>query len=285
VSISKQPFGRTGQISTRTIFGAAALGSVTQDEADQTLELLLQYGINHIDTAASYGDSELRVGPWMPTYRDRFFLATKTEKRTYDEAKAQFEQSLKRLRVESVDLIQLHCLIDEHEWETAMGPGGALEYLIEAREQGLTRFIGVTGHEVVVPQMHLKSLERFDFDSVLLPYSFIMMQNPIYAQGFHELLKVAQERRIAVQTIKAITRRPYHGDHTHPTWYEPLTTQDSLDKAVHWVLGQEGVFLNTPADIHLLSKVLDAASRFETRPTDDQMRSVVAEWAMEPLFT
>jgi predicted aldo/keto reductase-like oxidoreductase len=285
MAILKQPFGQTGQISTRTIFGGAAFSNVTQDEADQTLELLLQYGINHIDTAAGYGDSELRIGPWMKTHRDHFFLATKTGERTYDKAKAQFEQSLDRLRVESVDLIQLHYLVSAEEWEIAMGPGGALEYLIEAREQGLTRFIGVTGHDVAVTQMHLKSLDRFAFDSVLLPYSYILMQNPAYAQGFHDILRTAQERRIAVQTIKAITRRPYQGNPTHATWYEPLTTQASIDQAVHWVLGQEGIFLNTAADIHILPKVLDAASRFETRPTDEQMQSLMSEWAMEPLFT
>lgn len=285
MAIPTQPFGRTGHMSTRAIFGAAAFFNVTQDEADQTLELLLQYGINHIDTAASYGDSELRIGPWMPAYRDRFFLATKTGERTYDKAKAQFEHSLERLRVDSVDLIQLHYLVTKEEWEVAMGPGGVLEYLIEAREQGLTRFIGVTGHDIIVTQMHLKSLERFDFDSVLLPYSYMLMQNPTYAQGFQEVLRIAQGRQIAVQTIKSITRRPYQGEHTHTTWYEPLTTQESIDKAVHWVLGQDGIFLNTPGDIHLLPKVLDAASRFETRPTNEQMQSVIDEWAMEPLFT
>lgn len=285
MAISKLTFGRTGHVSTRTIFGAAALGNVTQDEADQTLDVLLQYGINHIDTAASYGDSELRIGPWMKTHRDRFFLATKTGERTYDQAKAQFERSLERLRVQSVDLIQLHYLVSEEEWKIAMGPGGALEYLIEAREQGLTRFIGVTGHDVAVTQMHLRSLDRFDFDSVLLPYNYSLMQNPAYAQGFQDVLRTAQARGIAIQTIKGITRRPYPGQPTHGTWYEPLTTQASIDQAVHWVLGQEGIFLNTAADIHILPMIFDAASRFETRPTDEQMQALMQEWAMAPLFT
>ena len=149
--IEKQPFGRTGHSSTRTIFGAAALSQVTQAEADRTLELLLRYGINHIDTAASYRDSELRVGPWMRRHRQDFFLATKTEKRTYQEAWDEFRLSLERLQVDHVDMLQLHFLVDPAQWEVAMGPGGALEAVIEAREQGLTRFIGVTGHEVVAP--------------------------------------------------------------------------------------------------------------------------------------
>lgn len=285
MAIAKQLFGRTGHLSTRTIFGAVALGSVTQADADRTLDLLFEYGINHIDTAASYGDSELRIGPWMDRYRDQFFLATKTGDRTYEAARVSLERSLERLRVSSVDLIQLHYLVDEKEWETAMGPGGALEYLLEARDAGLVKYIGVTGHDVAITGMLQKSLSRFDFDSILLPYSYVMMQNPVYAAGFSDVLQMAQARGIAVQTIKAVTRRPYLGDNTHHTWYEPLTTQDAIDKAVHWVLGQEGVFLNTVGDITVLPKVLDAASRYQHRPTDAEMEAVVAAYGMEPLFT
>ncbi len=285
MNIPKLTFGRTGHLSTRTIFGAAALGEVTQDEADQTMQLLLDYGINHIDTAASYGESELRIGPWMKTHREHFFLATKTGERTYDKAKAEFEKSLERLQVDSVDLIQLHYLIGEEEWEIAMAKGGVLEYLEEAREQGLVKYIGVTGHDVAIVKMHRKSLERFDFDSVLLPYNYPMMQNPIYAAGFAEVLRLSQERNVAIQTIKSITRRPYPNDgRSHATWYEPLTDQASIDLAVHWVLGQEGVFLNTAGDIHLLPKILDAASRFETRPSDAVMQQLIADQQMKPLF-
>ena len=279
-------FGRTGHISTRTIFGAAAFGNVTQDDADRTMELLIEHGINHIDTAASYGDSELRLGPWMKTHREQFFLATKTGERSYDKAKADFENSLKRLQVDSVDLIQLHYLVKEEDWEVAMNPGGVLEYLEEARDQGLVKYIGVTGHDVAIVKMHRKSLERFDFDSVLLPYNYPMMQNEIYAEGFAEVLRLSQERNVAVQTIKSITRRPYPGDgRSHSTWYEPLTDQADIDLAVHWVLGQEGVFLNTAGDINLLPKVLDAASRFESRPSDETMQNLVQEQEMQPLFT
>ncbi|MGB7342164.1 MAG: aldo/keto reductase [Phototrophicaceae bacterium] len=285
MNIPKLTFGRTGHLSTRTIFGAAALGEVTQDEADQTMQLLLDYGINHIDTAASYGESELRIGPWMKTHREHFFLATKTGERTYDKAKAEFEKSLERLQVDSVDLIQLHYLVGEEEWEIAMAKGGVLEYLEEAREQGLVKYIGVTGHDVAIVKMHRKSLERFDFDSVLLPYNYPMMQNPIYAAGFAEVLRLSQERNVAIQTIKSITRRPYPNDgRSHATWYEPLTDQASIDLAVHWVLGQEGVFLNTAGDIHLLPKILDAASRFETRPSDAVMQQLIADQQMKPLF-
>ncbi len=283
--IHKQPFGRTGHTSTRAIFGAAALGQVTQAEADRTLEVLLEYGINHIDTAASYGDSELRIGPWMARHRQDFFLATKTQERTYQGAKQEFHHSLERLRVDYVDMLQLHLLVDPDEWETAMGPGGALEALIEAREQGLTRFLGVTGHGVTVAAMHRRSLERFSFDAVLLPYSYVMMQNPRYAADFEALMALCQARGVAVQTIKSLVRRPWEQrPETAPTWYEPLREQAEIDRAVHWVLGRPGIFLNTVADINLLPKVLDAASRFETRPSDAEMAAQVQRLELAPLF-
>src|SRR3954469_21348079 len=172
--IPTAPFGRTGHQSTRTIFGAAAFSDVTQDDADRTMELILQHGINHIDTAASYGDSELRLGPWMERHRGDFFLATKTGERTFQPAYDQIRRSLERLRTDKVDLIQLHYLVDPKEWETALGPGGALEAAIQAREEGLVRFIGVTGHDLAVAGQHRRALERFDFDSVLLPYNYVL---------------------------------------------------------------------------------------------------------------
>jgi aryl-alcohol dehydrogenase-like predicted oxidoreductase len=283
--ITKQPFGRTGHMSTRTIFGAAALSRVTQAEADRTLELLLEYGINHIDTAASYGDSEVRIGPWMSRHRQDFFLATKTGERTYQAARDQFHQSLERLQVDQVDLLQLHNLVDPQEWEVALGPGGALEAAIEARDQGLVRFIGVTGHGVTIAAMHKRSLEKFDFDSVLLPYNYPMMQNEQYVADFEALLALCQQRNIAVQTIKAITRRPW-GDQarSRATWYEPLENQADIDRAVHWVLGRPGIFLNTVGDIHVLPKVFDAASRFKTRPTEAEMAATLERLEMAPLF-
>ncbi len=283
--IPTQPFGRTGHDSTRIIFGAAALGKVTQDEADSTMELLIQHGINHIDTAASYGGSEDRLGPWMATHRDRFFLATKTGERTYEKARAQIRKSLERLRVPFVDLIQLHNLADPNEWETAMGPDGALKAAIEARDEGLVRFIGVTGHGTIIPKMHKKSLERFDFDSVLLPFSYMMMQNPEYAADFETLATMCQERKVALQTIKAITMKPW-GERPHDaaTWYEPLREQSDIDLAAGWVLGRPGVFLNTVGDIHVLPRVLDAASRFQQRPADDKLAHLVRQREMAPLF-
>ncbi len=280
-------FGRTGHESTRIIFGAAALSAVTQDEADRTIALLEEHGINHFDTAASYGDSELRLGPWLEHNRDKVFLATKTGEREAGPAYDEIRRSLERLRVDQVDLIQLHHLGDEGEWETALGAGGALEAAVRARDEGLVRFIGVTGHGVTVARQHHRSLERFDFDSVLLPYNYPMMQNAQYAADFEALVARCQERSVAIQTIKAITKAPW-GDReqTAATWYEPLREQGPIDMAVGWVLGRDGVFLNTVGDIHVLPMVLDAAERFDgSRPTDEARRELSSECQRDPGFT
>jgi aryl-alcohol dehydrogenase-like predicted oxidoreductase len=284
--IATAPFGSTGHESTRTIFGAAALGSLTQAEADPTLELLLEHGINHIDTAASYGDSELRLAPWLAQHRDRFFLATKTGQRDRAGAREEIHRSLERLGVDQVDLLQLHNLVDVIEWETALREGGALEAAIEARDQGLVRFIGVTGHGLTVANMHRRSLERFPFDSVLLPYSYVQMRDDHYASEFETLATLCAERGVAMQTIKAITLAPWDGrEQTAATWYEPLREQDDIDLAVHWVLGRPGVFLNTVGDVALLPKVLDAASRHASRPSDEPMDELAARRNLVPLFS
>lgn len=288
MAIPTQAFGRSGHMSTRTLFGAAALGSVTQEEADQTLEVLLRYGVNHIDVAASYGNAELRIAPWLKQYRSQFYLATKTEKRTAREAREELERSLQRMGVEYVDLWQFHNLVDPIQWDTALSPGGVIDAAVEAKKQGLIRAIGITGHGVQIAAAHRRSLARFDFDSVLLPYNYITMRNPYYAENFNALYETCQQRNVAVQTIKSIAYRPWMGrPRTHSTWYDPLEEQQDIDRAVHWVLQRPGVFLNTVGDIHLLPKVLDAASRFQegqTGPTDDAMEAMVKQLAMEPLF-
>lgn len=283
--IERRPFGRTGHRSTVTLFGAAALSRATQAEADRTLELLLRHGVNHIDTAMRYGDSELRIGPWMARHRKDFFLATKTGQRTAREAREDIHRSLERLRVDHVDLIQLHALWHPDDWEQAMGPGGALEAVVEARAQGLARFIGVTGHGWTIAAMHRRSLARFDFDSVLLPYNYFMAQDERYRRAFDELLATCRERNVAVQVIKSVARGPWAtSERTHTTWYQPLEDQADIDRAVHWVLDIPGVFLNTPGDLGLLPRVLDAADRFRHRPTDDDMGAMLAGQRMTSLF-
>jgi aryl-alcohol dehydrogenase-like predicted oxidoreductase len=284
--IERVPFGRTGHLSSRTIFGAAALGGMSQTRADAVLEKIAAFGVNHIDTAASYGDSELRLAPFLKRHRKDFFLATKTGQRTADGARGELLRSLERLGVDHVDLIQMHNLVDEREWETAMGPGGALEALVEARDEGLVRFIGVTGHGTRVAAMHIRSLDRFPFDSVLAPYNYSMMAQPEYAADFDALDRLCRARAVAVQTIKGIARRRWsEGDSDkHFSWYMPIKDRAALRRAVHWVLARPGVFLNTSSDATLLEAVLEAASERIAKPTDDDMAADTRALGIVPLF-
>jgi aryl-alcohol dehydrogenase-like predicted oxidoreductase len=284
--IATARFGRTGHDSSRVIFGAAALGHATQAEADRALELLLAHGVNHIDTAASYGDSELRVAPWLKRHPGAFFVATKTGERGYREAREEIRRSLDRLGVDSVDLIQLHNLVDVIEWEFALREDGALQAAVEARDEGLVRFIGVTGHGLSVAAMHRRSLERFPFDSVLLPFNFRQLQDARYADQFEALAQICAERDVALQTIKSIALAPWEGrPQTASTWYEPLTDPGDIELAVHWVLGREGVFLNTVGDLELLPHVLEASERVRVRPDQEAMQALVDRRSLVPLFT
>jgi aryl-alcohol dehydrogenase-like predicted oxidoreductase len=285
MAIPTQPFGSTGHSSTHAIFGGAALASVSQDEADRALEMLQRYGVNHIDVAASYGDAELRVAPWLARARADFFVATKTGQRTVDAAREELHRSLERLGVDYVDLWQLHNLVDPIDWDRALSPGGAIEAAIEAKQQGLVRAIGVTGHGTQIAATHRRSLERFDFDSVLLPCNYVTMQNPYYAQNFNALVATCEQRQVAVQTIKSIAWKPWMGhEHTASTWYAPLEDQREIDLAVHWVLQRRGIFLITTGDVRLLPKVLDAVSRFQVAPSDGEMQAMADRVGMEPLF-
>jgi aryl-alcohol dehydrogenase-like predicted oxidoreductase len=283
--IERAPFGATGHDSSRVIFGAAAFMQTTQAESDPALDVLLEHGVNHIDVAASYGDAELRLAPWMRTHRSDFFLATKTGERAYAPAREEIRRSLERMQVDHVDLLQLHCLVHPAEWDLAMGEDGALRAAVEAREEGLTRFIGVTGHGLTIAEMHRRSLERFAFDSVLFPYSHVITQDETYAADVERLLALCRERDVAVQTIKSISRGPWGSrEQTTSTWYEPLVEQEHIDLAVSWVLGEPGVFLNSASDVGLLPKVLDAAERFQARPDEGEMARLLEEQRLSTLF-
>jgi aryl-alcohol dehydrogenase-like predicted oxidoreductase len=279
-------FGRTGHESSRAIFGAAALASVSHAEAERTLELLLEHGVNHIDTAASYGDAELRIATWLKREPGRFFVATKTGKRDYAGAKQEIQRSLERLGLDHVDLIQLHNLVDVIEWETALREGGALEAAVEARDEGLVRFIGVTGHGVSVAAMHRRSLGRFPFDSVLLPYNVCQQRDARYAEEFEALARTCEERGVAVQTIKSIQLAPWEGrPKTAATWYEPLTDPDDIEVVVQWVLARPGIFLNTAGDVNLLPHILAAAERFQHgQPADEAVEALLERRSLKPLF-
>ena len=284
--IPRAPFGATGHRSSRAIFGAAGLASVPKRDADRTLDVLLEHGVNHIDVAAGYGDAELRIATWLRRNPGTFFVATKTGKRTYREAREEIRRSLDRLGVDHFDLIQLHNLVDVIEWEFALREGGALEAAVEARDEGLVRFIGVTGHGLTVARMHRRSLDCFAFDSVLAPYSYVQMQDPAYAADFDALAATCAERGVAVQTIKSISLAPWNGrEQTANTWYEPLREQPDIDLAVHWVLSRPDVFLNTVGDVTLLPKVLAAADRFEAAPADEAMHELASRRQLTPLFS
>jgi aryl-alcohol dehydrogenase-like predicted oxidoreductase len=278
-------FGRTGHDSSRVIFGAAALSRITQDKADALLPVLEEFGVNHLDVAASYGDAELRLAPWLDTRRADFFVATKTGDRDGDGARASLERSLTRLGVDSVDLIQLHNLVEPDEWEVAHARGGAVEGLARAREEGLVRFIGVTGHGTRIASMHLRSLERFDFDSVLLPYNFALLEDRDYRADVDALLRVCAERTVAVQAIKAVARRRWRDDDgPRFSWYEPLRDERAIANSVSYVLAHDQLFLNSSSDATLLRPILEAASRAAERPAADVMSRDVAAHGIEPLF-
>lgn len=278
-------FGRTGHVSTRVIFGAAALGAMSQERADATMANVVEWGINHIDTAASYGHSEVRLQPFLAEHRSSVFLATKTGERNGTAARAELERSLERLGVDRVDLIQLHNLVDPDEWETAFAAGGAVDALAAAREEGLVADIGVTGHGVPIAGMHLRSLERFDFASVLLPINFIMLDNPTYRADVERLLEVCADRDVAVQTIKSIARGAWADGNTDRfSWYDPLTDAEPIGRAVRYVLSHPQMFLNTTSDARLIPKIIDAATGDLATPTDEEMRSDIEVEGITPLF-
>ncbi len=307
--IERVPFGRAGHQSSRVIFGAAALSRMSQDRADPLLDLLDRYGVNHLDTAAGYGDSELRLAPWLAGRRADFFVATKTDQRTGVEARASLERSLERLGVDHVDLIQLHNLVEPDEWETAHGPGGAVEALVAARDEGLTKYIGVTGHGLRIAGMHRSSLERFDFDSVLLPYNWVLLTDPDYRAEVEALRELARDRGVAVQTIKSMARRrwPQSEPPSVPpravdrarravagpppkvprhSWYEPLADPAAAARSIRWVLAQPDLFLNSSSDAGLLAHTLataDGSADLPT-PTDAEMAADVADQQIQPLF-
>ena len=284
--ITRQVFGRTGYASSQIIFGAYALRSATRVEAERTLEILLEHGVNHIDTGRTYGNSEGLIGSWMKNHRDDFFVATKSRSRTYEGAWKDLRRSLNRLRVDHIDLWQFHGLTSQTGWEKAMGPGGALEALIEARQKGLVRYLGVTGHGNRAAAMHLQSLERFDFDSVLLPYNYCQMQIASFAADFDKLIELCRERNVAVQTMKSIAWRPI-GDRSakHRTYfYQPLESEEAIDKSLHWAMGLQGSFVVTSGDMQVVPRMLQSAERIEQRPSDAEMQLLVNEHGIQQVF-
>lgn len=264
--LEKRRLGRTGQYSTVVIYGAASLGEVTQEEADQSIDYAMKAGINHFDTAASYGNSELRLGKWMPEIRKDIFLSTKTEVRSREESKPQIEQSLKRLQTDHVDLIQIHGVTTFEELDKITAKGGALEAAIEAKEQGMARFIGITGHGHISPAIHLEALKRFPFDTVLTPLNFILYSNEEYRKIFTELAAEVKRQDVGLMAIKAVARGPWKTEAVkkYATWYEPFDEQTYIDRCVSFDLSFSSVTgLPSAGDVRLLPSIVDAAKRYK----------------------
>jgi aryl-alcohol dehydrogenase-like predicted oxidoreductase len=284
--ISKQKFGRSGHESSQIIFGSYALSNATQDEADRVLEILLDFGVNHIDTAPMYGNAEKCIGSWMKKYRDEFFIATKSRSRSHEGAWKNLQRSLKRLEVDYVDLWQMHGLTNQAGWEKAMGAGGALEAFIKAREEGLVRYLGITGHGNRVAGMHVQSLERFGFDSVMLLYNYRQMQIPRFASDFEKLIATCRGRNVAVQTFQSIAWRPIGAEPKkyNMYFYEPLESQEAIEKSVHWAMGLKDSFVITAGDMQFISLMLEAAERFKECPSEEHMRAMVEEYDIQQIF-
>jgi predicted aldo/keto reductase-like oxidoreductase len=263
--MEQRRLGRSGHQSSVLIYGAAALAEVDQATADASVRLALDAGINHFDVAASYGDAELRLGPWMPTIRDRIFLATKTGLRDRDAAWAQINHSLERLQTDHLDLIQVHAVGDSEELDLVTRPGGSLEAVVRARDEGLAGAVGITGHGHQAPATHLEALRRFPFDTVLTPLNWVLAQDPAYLADYQALVAEVQAQDVGLMIIKVASRRnwPEGPDgHSYGTWYEPFDDQERINAAVAWVLSHPEVTgIATPGDVRLLPLVVQAERR------------------------
>jgi predicted aldo/keto reductase-like oxidoreductase len=283
--MDKRRFGRTGHMSTIIIFGGFAVGLISQEEADGVMGLLLEHGINHIDVAPSYADAELRLGPWLEKYRDQFFLGCKTQLRGKAEAREELLRSLERLRVDSFDLYQLHAVTTMEELDQCFAPGGSLEAILEARDEGLTQYIGITSHGLHAPAVQMAALERFDFDSLLFTLNFKMWADEAYRRDATTLLKIAAERDLGTMVIKTWTRGPW-GDkeHRYHTWYEPFDDAGMIEQALRFTLSQPVSGAISAGDARLLPMILDAAERFRPMDETEQADLLASASKYEPLF-
>lgn len=279
-------FGRTGHMSTVAIFGAAALSGVSQEEADRAMEQIIEAGVTHIDVARSYGDAELRIGPWMPRERGRFFLGSKTTERTREGAWKELQETLQRLQIETLDLYQCHAVTTMEELDKLTMKGGALETMVKARDEGLTKYLGITGHGVDAPKIYLEALRRFDFDSVLFPLNFVQMGKPEYRKYAEELIAVCKAKDVGTMIIKHVTKGPW-GDkpHTATTWYEPFDKMEEIQKGVNFALSYDVTGICTPGDTRVLPLVLKACENFRRLNQDEIEEMIKSGELYEPLFT
>jgi aryl-alcohol dehydrogenase-like predicted oxidoreductase len=273
-------------MSTVAIFGAAAFSNISQEDADKTMERIIEAGINHIDVARSYGDAELRIGPWMPRERGRFFLGCKTTQRTKEGAWREMHESLKRLQTETFDLYQCHAVTSMEELDAVTSKGGALEAFVEARQQGLTRYLGITGHGAQTPQIFLEALRRFDFDTVLFPLNFVQMANPEYRSYAEELVEVSKAKDVGTMIIKSITKGPWgEKQHTATTWYEPFEEMDKIQQGINFALSYDVTGICTAGDTRILPLVLQACENFSRLSQDEIEEMIKSGEQYQPLFT
>ena len=284
--MERRRFGRTGHMSTVAIFGAAAFFETTQDVANRAMEQVIEAGVNHIDVAPSYGMAEELLGPWIKRERDRFFLGCKTMERKKVDAGAEMRRSLERLHTDKFDLFQLHAVTSLDELNQVTGPGGALEAIIDARDEGLTKYIGITGHGVEAPAVFLEALRRFDFDTVLFPINFVQYTNREYRRNAEELLRQCRQRDVGTMIIKALAKGPW-GDKpkVYDSWYEPFDDPVMIQTAVNFALSQDVTGLCTSADVNILPMFLEACQRFTPLETTEQEELITQAGQYEPLFT
>jgi aryl-alcohol dehydrogenase-like predicted oxidoreductase len=279
-------FGRTGHMSTIAIFGGAAFWEISQTEADKVLEEVLKTGINHFDVAPSYGQAEVRIGPWMPRIRNDIFLGCKTMERTKTGAWDEMQRSLKLLQTKTFDLYQFHAVNTFEELDAITSKGGALEAALEAQRAGLTKFIGITGHGVNAPAIYLEALRRFDFDSILFPLNFVQMANPEYRKNAETLIAECRRKDVGTMVIKTITKGPWgEKAHTATTWYEPFAQMDQIQRAVNFALSYDVTGLCTAGDTRVLPLVLKACENFQALAEPEREAMIQSAQAFEPLFS
>lgn len=283
--MEKRRFGRTNHMSTLAVFGGVALGQLDQPTADRAIQQVIDAGINHIDIAPSYGEAERRLGPWMPKIRKDFFLGCKTTERSKQGAINEFHQSLERLQVEGFDLFQLHAVTTMEELDECTRPGGSLEGVIEMREQGLTRFIGITGHGMQTPALFSEALHRFDFDSVLFPIYPALFADDDYRTQTLALLDLCEEKDVGVMIIKAIAKEPWgEREQDYHTWYVPFEDQTTIQKNINFVLTHKLTHICTVGDYRLLGHVLQACQHFEPLSADAQNALIQEQSKQELIF-
>jgi aryl-alcohol dehydrogenase-like predicted oxidoreductase len=300
--MERRRLGRTEHLSSVVIFGAAAVGMVDDATAAVALDRAFAAGVNHIDVAPSYGEAELRVGPWLAQHRSDIFLGCKTRERTKDGVAKELRRSLERLRTDHVDLYQLHAVIDLETLEETLAPGGALEAVLEGKDEGLLRYIGITGHGHQAPAVFAEALRRFDFDTVMFPLNPVLYANAAYRRDAQALLSFCREKDVGAQIIKSAARQPWPGAEVtrqvmrmpapevrerlpYTTWYEPYDQPQAIDRAVWFVLSQPGVTaIASSGDLRILGRILDSARRWRALSDAEQEAMIRAAEPGQTIF-